>query len=96
MSYSILILLDTARREDSADSDVDVAVVFTNPGSPGLKQFNGKIHDAAASAGLRVSLVGLSVAELSEHARTNDSWWQNLVRDAVPIVGRAPTGVING
>ena len=93
---AVWLIGSTARAQDSVDSDVDVAVVFTTPGRPGLKLFNAKIHDAAASAGLRVSLQGLSLAELSEHARTNDRWWQTLVRDAVPIVGRAPAGLIDG
>lgn len=93
---AVWLIGSTARREDSIDSDVDVAVVFANSASPGLKLFNAKMHDAGTSAGLRVSLVRISLAELSEHASANDSWWQNLVRDAVPIVGRAPAGLING
>ena len=93
---AIWLIGSAAQGEDSVASDVAVAVVFSNPGRPALKPFNAKIHDAAAVAGLRVSLSGISLAELSEHARTNDSWWQNLVRDAVPLVGRAPASLING
>ncbi|MGH7582728.1 MAG: winged helix-turn-helix domain-containing protein [Gemmatimonadales bacterium] len=93
---AVWLIGSTARSEDSMDSDVDVAVVVNRPGRFGLKLFNRQIHEAAAALGVRISMIGMSVAELSEHARINDAWWRNLVRDAVPLVGREPGALIDG
>ncbi len=92
---AVWLIGSAARGEDSVGSDIDIAVVFRQGRAPGLKLFSQKVYESGARAGVRASLLGLSLRELSRHARRNDDWWRNLVRDAVPIVGREPAGLID-
>jgi hypothetical protein len=92
---AVWLIGSAARREDVAQSDIDIAVVFALAGRPGLKLFNSRVHEAGAAAGLRASVVGMSLDELAAHAERNDAWWQNLVADAVPLVGQAPVALMH-
>lgn len=93
---AVWLIGSVARRQDSMLSDLDVAMVWSAASQSGLKLFNQAIHDAASELGLDVSIVKLSVAEVQQHAVATDNWWQNLIEDAVPILGPAPRNLING
>lgn len=93
---AIWLIGSVARREDSMPSDLDLAMVWSGTIQAGLKMFNRAIHDAAGDVGLNISIVTLSVAEVQQHAAATDDWWQNLIADAVPILGPAPRNLVNG
>jgi predicted nucleotidyltransferase len=90
----VWLIGSVARREDDAGSDVDVAVVWRGATGARLKTFNRAVHDAGLDAGYTPSIVRLSLGELIAHAKADDAWWRNLVRDAVPIAGRAPKQLV--
>lgn len=93
---AIWLIGSVARREDAVRSDLDLALVWRDTSQSGLKQFNQTIQDAGTEVGLTLSLVSLSVAEVRRHAVAMDDWWQNLVTDAVPVLGPAPRNLISG
>jgi predicted nucleotidyltransferase len=93
---AIWLIGSVARREDSALSDLDVALVWPDRSQAGLKQFNQAIQEAADELGLNISLLSLSVAAVRQHAAAMDDWWQNLIADAVPILGPAPRNLVSG
>lgn len=93
---AIWLIGSVARREDSVRSDFDVALVWLDRSQTGLKLFNQAIQEAAAELGVNFSLLSLSVAEVRQHAMAIDDWWQNLIADAVPILGPAPRNLVNG
>lgn len=93
---AIWLIGSVARREDSALSDLDVALVWPDRSPSGLKQVHQAIQEAAAELGVNISLMNLPLAEVRRHAAVMDDWWQNLIADAVPILGPAPRNLIGG
>jgi len=76
-----------SRREDTPDSDLDIALVLAE-GSP-----EGRIRDEldalAARYGVDISLIVLTSADIARRP-TRDPWWAGLERDAQVLKGLSP------
>jgi hypothetical protein len=85
-----------AGRDGSVPSKLAVMTVWSGAARPGLKAFNQAMDYAATELALNAAIVTLSLAEVRQHAVAADEWWQDLIADAVPLLGPAPQNLIGG
>jgi predicted nucleotidyltransferase len=86
-----------ARREDRADSDLDLAVV--GPPEHVLEQaesLEDALLEMAESSAIQPSIITLTPDEVRRHAAGRTGFWQSTERDFFPIFGPMPSGVVHG
>lgn len=93
---AVWLVGSVARRRDRVQSDVDLAIVQTNPSMEGLRSLTRLVVKAADELGLSVSFVAFSPQDLDRHSKSRSEWWRNLVSDAIPVLGPAPRSLIGG
>jgi predicted nucleotidyltransferase len=93
---AVWLLGSVARGQDEPPSDVDLAIVQTKANLESLQRLNGVVRKAADELGLTVSLVAFTPQDLERHARSRSDWWQNLLTDAIPVLGPAPRSLLGG
>lgn len=76
-----------ARGDDSPGSDLDIIAVSSEPSRDWVDDVTQRLRATELSAGVRVSLLGLSAAHWYE---MSPSFRDNLIADAVPLVGPHP------
>lgn len=87
-----------ARGDDAAASDLDVAVVFDADRDteavvePALDVLREALAPVERAQLVTLSLVGLSRDDV-RRLSTGDPWWANIVREAVPLIGPAPSAL---
>lgn len=79
-----------ARGDDSAVSDVDVAVVIDSPDVEGVVDgIRARLREREDALGISVSVVGIGPADVVRLSG-GDPWWSSLVREAIPLAGPDP------
>lgn len=80
-----------ARGTDTPDSDIDVALV-TYPSVPAIdaETFRESLARIAPERASRISVISLTPGELRKIAKERTSFWRELERDAVVILGDSP------
>lgn len=87
-----------ARGDDAAASDLDVAIVFDADRDaeaavePALEALREALAPVERAQLVTLSLVGLSRDDV-RRLSTGDPWWANGVREAVPLLGPAPSAL---
>lgn len=93
--WAVWLYGSVARGEDHAASDIDVALV--TPVSEVGAQADA-LRDAVARTRVgtseRVSVITMAPADVRRAAREKTPFWENLKRDAVVLLGDAPTAVL--
>lgn len=88
-----------ARGDDATASDVDVAVVFDADRDteaavePALNALREALAPVERAQLVTLSLVGLSRDDV-RRLSTGDPWWANVAREAVPLLGPAPSALV--
>lgn len=79
-----------ARGDDSAGSDVDVAVVIDAPDVEDVVDgIRARLREREDALGISVSIVGIGPADVVRLSG-GDPWWSSLVREAIPLAGPDP------
>jgi predicted nucleotidyltransferase len=79
-----------ARGEDTPQSDVDVALVVDHPEIDRVADaVRERLRAAEESLGIDVSVVAIGTSDVLRLS-AGDPWWQNVVRDAVTLLGPDP------
>ena len=79
-----------ARGEDTARSDVDVALVVEDADVDRITDaVRERLRPAEESLGINVSVVGMDPDDVLRLS-AGDPWWDNVVRDAVALAGPDP------
>ncbi|WP_331376009.1 nucleotidyltransferase domain-containing protein [Sinorhizobium chiapasense] len=83
-----------ARREDRADSDVDIGLI-ARPDD--LAEVVEAVRELLREAGERLfflpNVVGLDFDDVERMARDDDPWWKSCIGDAVVLSGKRPEDV---
>ncbi len=74
-----------ARGEDSKDSDIDVLVVTTEKRFEMQKELSGIAVDILLETGVYISAKAVSTEEYNFMKEINTGFYQNIVREGVPI-----------
>lgn len=87
---SVWLYGSVARAEDTAASDVDVAVVVqANELDRVADEIRSKLLRVEDSLGIAISLVAIDLDDISRLS-DGDPWWDDLVRDAIVLSGPDP------
>lgn len=92
---AVWLVGSVARKADSEQSDVDLAVVHGNLGGDGLGSLTKAIARIGEEFGFGISLIGFTPADLQQLSVADTEWWR-LLSDAVPILGAAPGSFTRG
>jgi predicted nucleotidyltransferase len=76
-----------ARQEDIPRSDVDILLVTSGAPDAVLEDFRSRVQELERHSFVALSIVGISRKEARQKAAANDSWWMNVLKDAVPLKG---------
>jgi predicted nucleotidyltransferase len=78
----------TARGEDRAGSDVDIAIAVEGDVEQTADAVRAAMHPIEDRYGTAISVVALAPGDIL--ARVNDPWWSDVVRDARTLKAIAP------
>jgi predicted nucleotidyltransferase len=79
-----------ARAEDTATSDLDIAVVFPNEDvEAAADALRAAIYDLQGDLAVSVSVIAISPSDVLRLSQ-GDPWWRGLETDAFPLIGAAP------
>ena len=79
-----------ARGEDTAHSDVDVALVADEMAPDSVSAaVHEELQEAEERLGVHFSVIGISPTDVLRLS-TGDPWWMNVTNDAIPLVGPDP------
>lgn len=85
-----------ARGEDTATSDVDVALCVANPSV--LDVQTEELREAAAEIGERqrvaISVISFTAGDATRLAHEDAPIWRGIVQDGFPLAGRSPEAVV--
>ncbi|MGH6942718.1 MAG: nucleotidyltransferase domain-containing protein [Geminicoccaceae bacterium] len=83
-----------ARGEDTPESDLDLAIVAEEGSLDAIVgQMRESLRDRAEALGASLAIVGVTPADV-RRAQSGDPRWQDVVRDAIPIVGPDPGALL--
>lgn len=86
-----------ARREDTAESDVDIAIVGRDGESRRqAERLRDALEEFAEDWSVRPSVISLSVEEARRLSAEERAFWDEVERDAVVLFGAAPGEVVSG
>lgn len=84
-----------ARGEDTAGSDLDLAVVAEeNELAEVIETIRDELLTPSAGLRFQPSVVGLTLQDARRLARERDLWWVTISRDAAPIRGLSPAKIV--
>jgi DNA-binding transcriptional ArsR family regulator len=84
-----------ARGQDRPVSDIDLAVVADPKALPRVEQtMRDELHRAQDKLAFVASVVALDLNDVQRLSDENDPWWTAVSRDAFPIVGDRPDGIL--
>ncbi len=79
-----------ARGEDTAESDVDIAVVMDDAVlEKSVERIRERLHEAENRLGVSFSVVGLTPEDVGRLS-AGDPWWADVQSDALALVGADP------
>lgn len=80
-----------ARGDDRPDSDIDLAILSpTGHSSAQEMALTEALYPFLGKLTSRMSIIGMTRADIRRMKRGSDRLWKEMQRDAVPIVGPAP------
>lgn len=85
-----------ARGEDTAESDIDVAIVQvpTDRDKPVEPHFSDNLLVGEDRWLFRASFVTLTSDDVLRLASENDPWWSNVLNEAQPLIGDLPAALL--
>jgi predicted nucleotidyltransferase len=84
-----------ARGEDRPDSDLDVALVDLADAGSAKTRMRERLREQEDALRFSVSILGFDADDIQRLSTDNDPWWENMVRDAVPLVGPDPKSLVS-
>jgi predicted nucleotidyltransferase len=84
-----------ARGDDTADSDLDIAIIAKKAmPTVSSEEMHAKITQAGERLAFRPSILELTAADVLRLAEENDPWWVSVSRDALVIKGLRPADLV--
>jgi predicted nucleotidyltransferase len=81
----------TARGEDIATSDIDIVVVAPPESRQRVvSNLRERLQPAENTLFFTASVVGLDIDDVRRLQASQDPWWANVIRDAMPLLGPDP------
>ena len=94
--WGVWLYGSVARGEDHTGSDIDIALVTADPHPTAQADaLRDAVSKARAASTDRVSVIAMGPEDVRRAARKKTPFWHNLERDAVVLLGDAPTAVVD-
>lgn len=92
---AVWIYGSVARGEDSAASDVDIAVVAKPAALPDVETaMRGELRNTEDRLAFSASVIGVDTYDVLQFGAENDPWWATVVRHSITIVGERPDALL--
>lgn len=82
-----------SRGEDTAASDVDIAIVLDERDANAEDAIRSEVSAAATDLVFSPSIIFLELADISRLSAVNDPWWKSLLSNALVLHGQRPDWV---